>query len=240
MSRIRWIPSLLLTLAPAMLGAQQADTARAPADTGVMQRAYQQQRTALLKSLDSTQAALAQVRGQRVQLEAQLDNAIAQATARRTQALLLSNDQRALLQLDSTLSAAQDAMQTQRNRMRDLGTAVRQRSGAVLVVLLRADSTDAPGLAGANLSVDGAAAGSRNYSAIAARALGQGAVDQLYRAAVLPAAHRVALAITLAGQPVTQGLDVDAHSGVVTYVRFSVQHGAVTVDSWTSQGTAPY
>jgi hypothetical protein len=240
MSRIRWVTSLLLMLVPAALGAQQADTARAPADTSVMQQAYQQQRAALLHSLDSTQAALAQVRGQRVQLEAQLDNAIAQATERRAQALLLSDDQRALLELDSTLSAAQDAMQTQRDRMRDLGDAVRRRSGAVLVVLLRADSTESPGLAGADLSVDGAAEASRTYSAIAAHALGLGAVDQLYRAAVLPTAHRVALAITLNGQAVTQGLEVDAHSGTVTYVRFTVQHGAVTADSWSSQGTAPY
>lgn len=240
MSRTRWVTSLLLMLVPAALGAQQADTARAPADTGATQRAYDAQRSALLRSLDSTQAALAQVRGQRVQLEAQLDNAIAQATERRAQALLLSDDQRALLQLDSTLSAAQDAMQTQRNQMRDLGTAVRERSGAVLVVLLRADSGDAPGLAGASLAVDGAAAASRSYSAVAAHALGQGAVDELYRTAVLPTGHHVALSITLGGQPATQGLDVDARRGTVTYVRFTVQHGAVTADSWTSQGTAPY
>ena len=240
MSRSRWTLLALLLGTPAALRAQQVDSTRPPADTSVNQRAYEQQRAALQHSLDSTEAALAQVRGQRVQLEAQLENAIATATERRAQALLLSDDQRALLQLDSTLSAAQSAMQSQRDRMRDVGDAVRQRTGAVLVVLLRTDSTQAPGLAGADLTVDGAAAGSRVYSAVASHALGLGAVDQLYRAAVLPVAHSVALAVTLNGQPVTQGLNVQAGSNTVTYVRFTVKHGQVTADTWSSQGTAPY
>ena len=60
---------------------------------------------------------------------------------------------------------------SQRDRFLALGDAVRRKSGAVLVVLLRADSSQAQTLQTANLTVDNGSAATRTYSAAANSAL---------------------------------------------------------------------
>src|SRR5689334_15843624 len=61
---------------------------------------YKAKREQLSKELEETQKALADAKGQRVQLQARLESLIAQAMQERAQSLLLSNEQTALQQLD--------------------------------------------------------------------------------------------------------------------------------------------
>lgn len=243
MMRLR--PGLVLfavALAATPLGAaaQQRDTAsNGRAADSTVEQVYDSRRASLMKDLQSTQDELTKLRSQRVALEAQVDNALAQATERRANELMMTSEQTALVRLDSTLSAAQDNMQEQRDRMQALGDAVKRRSGAVLVVLLRADS--AQGTVGSvQITVDGAPSDTHTYSAIASQALQEGAVDQLYRSAVLPVSHTVAVTVDVAGQPVAQSIAVDSKTDVVTYVQFTVRGTQVAPSTWTSQGTTPY
>ncbi|MFN2398426.1 MAG: hypothetical protein ABR543_07260 [Gemmatimonadaceae bacterium] len=204
------------------------------------QQAYEARRQSLVKELQDTQNQMSDIRNQRLQLEARVENAIAQSMSQRAQELLMSGEQTALQQLDGMLTVAQDNMQAQRDRMRALGEAVRRRTGAVLVVLLRADSSGAQTLGAAELQVDGAVGGSRTYTVTSNSALQAGAVDQLYRSNVLPTAHTVALSVTVNGQTVVQTLNVNAGAESVTYVQFAVRNGQVVATTWTSQGTTPF
>jgi hypothetical protein len=120
-----------------------------------------------------------------------------------------------------------------------LGDAVRKRSGAVFVVLFRADSAPAGAVTGLELTIDNASAATRSYSPTSATALSQGAVDELYRSEMLPTIHTVQAQATMGGQPVTAALNVQATANAVTYVQFSVKDGKLTSSSWTSAGTAP-
>ena len=149
---------------PAVLPAQHTDSA-------AMQQAYEERRAALLKDLQSTQDSLGSLRSQRVRLEAHIDNVLAQSTEQRTNQLLLSGDMNALLQLDAVLAQSQGNMVAQRDRMIALGDAVRKRSGAVLVVLFRADSAPLRSVGGVDLQIDKADAASHTYSPTAAMAL---------------------------------------------------------------------
>jgi cytochrome c556 len=228
---------LALAAAPAMLQAQ-ADSSGRTSDSSVEQ-VYEAQRMALIKQLQATQDQLSQLRGQRVALEAEIDNALAQTTAKRADQLLMSTEQSALVDLDKTLSTAQDNMQSQRDRMSALGDAVKRRSGAVLVVLLRADSSQTSPTAVA-MSLDGGPSDTRTYSAIATEALSKGAVDELFRSAVLPLAHTVDVQVTVNGQSVTARASVNAQVNVVTYLQFTVRNGQVVPNTWTSQGTTPF
>jgi len=225
--------------AAACAAAASAAAAQQPADTTSMQQAYQERRGELLKDLQTTQDSLGSLRAQRVRLEARIDNVLAQSTEARAQQLLLSGDLNALLQLDAVLAQAQENMNVQRDRMLALGDAVRKRSGAVLVVLFRADSAPQGAVGALQLSIDDAAAATRAYTASMVTALRQGAVDELYRSEMLPTVHSVQLQATLAGQSVSQGLNVQTAPNVVTYVQFSVQDGKVGSTTWTSAGTAP-
>ena len=107
----------------------------------VNQQAYKQKREELVKELQQAQAQLADIRSQRVQLQARIENVIAQMMQQRAQALLMSNEMNALQQLDAMLTSSQDNLVEQRDRFTTIANAVRRRSGAVLVVLLRADSS---------------------------------------------------------------------------------------------------
>jgi hypothetical protein len=222
----------LLVLVPGASRAQQPDTS--------MQQAYTERRAALVKDLQDAQAKLDDLRSQRVKLEAQIENALAQSTQRRAQQLLLSKEQTALLQLDAVLASAQENMQGQRDRMQALGDAVRRRTGAVLVVLLRADSVPVGNLGAVQLRIDDAAAASRTYTSTAAAALQAGAVDQLYRADVLPTGHLVSIDVTIGGQTVKQQLNVSAQGETVTYVQFAIQRGELVPTTWTGRGPTPF
>ena len=129
----------------------------------------------------------------------------------RAQALLMSNEKNALQQLDAILTSSQDNLLAQRDRFTAIGNAVRRRSGAMLVVLLRADSSTSAGqmLGTATLQVDNASVDIAHLHLTANSALRMGAVDQLYRANVLPTGHTVTLQLTVNGQPMTQTVNVE-------------------------------
>jgi hypothetical protein len=206
------------------------------------QTAYKQKREELVKELQQAQAQLADIRAQRVQLQARIENVIAQMMQQRAQALLMSNEMNALQQLDAMLTSSQDNLVEQRDRFTTIANAVRRRSGSVLVVLLRADSSTGPGqiLGATTVQVDNAPVETRNYTVTANGALRMGAVDQLYRADVLPTSHTVGINITVNGQPMTQSVNVSAAGETVTYVQFAVRNGQVVPTTWTSRGTTPF
>lgn len=203
--------------------------------------AYRQRREQLLKEIERQQELLADVRQQRVQLASRIENVIANMMQQRAQALLMSSEQNALQQLDAILTSSQDNLLGQRDRFMALGDAVRRRSGAVLVVLLRADSTPAQQqITAASLTIDGGQAATRTYTLSAQNALFMGAVDQVYRASVLPTAHTVQLQVTVEGQPQAQSVTVNAATDQVTYVQFAVRNGRLVPTTWTSRGTTPF
>lgn len=206
------------------------------------QQAYQSKRQELVKELQQAQAQLADIRSQRVQLQARIENVIAQMMQQRAQALLMSNEMNALQQLDAMLTSSQDNLVEQRDRFTTIANAVRRRSGSVLVVLLRADSSAGPSqiLGTAALQVDNAPVENRNYTVTSNGALRMGAVDQLYRGDVLPTSHTVSINVTVNGQPMTQTMNVSAAGETVTYVQFAVRNGQVVATTWTSRGTTPF
>lgn len=205
------------------------------------QQAYESKRQELVKELEQTQERLSEVRSQRVQLTARIENVIAQMMQQRAQALLMSKEMNSLQQLDAILTSSQDNLLAQRDRFTAIGDAVRGRSGAMLVVLVRADSSSSNQiLNSATLQVDNAAVESRTYSMTANNALVNGAVDQLYRANVLPTGHTVTIQVTVNGTPVTQTINVSAAGQTVTYVQFAVRNGQVVPSTWTSRGTTPF
>ena len=137
------------------------------------QQAYESKRQELVKELEQTQERLSEVRSQRVQLTARIENVIAQMMQQRAQALLMSKEMNSLQQLDAILTSSQDNLLAQRDRFTAIGDAVRGRSGAMLVVLIRADSSSSNQiLNSATLQVDNAAVESRTYSMTANNALG--------------------------------------------------------------------
>jgi hypothetical protein len=206
------------------------------------QQAYKSKREQLLKELEQTQQQLADIRSQRVQLQARIESVIAQMMQQRAQALLLSNEATALQQLDAMLTTSQDNLLAQRDRFLAIGDAVRRRSGAVLVVLLRADSSAgaATDLQSATLTVDNLPPESRTYSATANGALRLGAVDQLYRANILPTPHSVTLQLTAGGQTLSQTVNLTAAGESVTYVQFAYRNGQLVPTTWSSRGTTPF
>jgi hypothetical protein len=201
---------------------------------------YKAKRDQISKELEETQKALADAKGQRVQLQARLEALIAQTMQERAQALLMSNEQTALQQLDALLATSQTNLQAQRDRFATLSEAVGARSGATLVVLLRADSSQAQTVQSAIVTVDSVASPPRTYSDKAAGALTRGAVDQLFRASVVPSNHAVTVQITVDGRTVTGSTTVPAARQSVTYVQFAMRNGQVTSSTWTSRGTGPF
>lgn len=226
-----WASALALVVLPAAATAQ-----RSPAD-----EAYERRRAELVRELEQTQERLSELRGQRVQLQARIENVLAAELERRAQQLMMSQERDALMQLDAILTSSQDNLIAQRERFRSLGDAVRRRTGAVLVVLLRADSAgQGQSIGEARLEVDGAVAGTRTYTATSNEALRLGAVDQLYRSDVLPTRHSVRMQVTLNGQPVVQTIDLNTLGETVTYLQFALRNGQLVPTTWTSRGTTPF
>src|SRR5215210_5604428 len=156
------------------------------------QQAYEQKRKELTQELEESQKRLAELRGQRVELSTRIENVIAKMLEERARALLMTNEQNALQQLDAILTSSQDNLLAQRDRFNALGDVVRRRGGAVLVVLLRADSSTSNQLLGqVTLQIDQAQVANRSYTVTSNNALSLGAVDPLYRSNVLPTAHSV-------------------------------------------------
>lgn len=222
----------VLMLLPSLAAAQEQT---------FQQQAYQQRRQALMRELEAAQKQLAESRGNRVELSARIESVIAQLLEQRAQQLLMSDETTALQQIDSILTASQDNLLAQRDRFAAIGDAARRRSGAVLVVLLRADSsTTTQLLQTASLTVDNVPTESRTYSVAANNALQIGAVDQMYRADVLPTSHTVTLQVSVEGQTLTQTVNVAAAEQSVTYVQFAVRNGQLVPTTWTSRGTTPF
>ena len=201
---------------------------------------YKAKREQLSKELEQTQKALADAKGQRAQLQARLESIIAQTMQERAQALLLSNEQTALQQLDALLSTSQTSLLAQRDRFATIADAVSARTGATLVVLLRADSSQTQTIQSAVVTVDSVGGQPRTYTGQASGALSRGAVDQLYRAPVVPSDHAVAIQVTVDGRTLTGSANVSAARQSVTYVQLAVRNGQVTSTSWTSRGTGPF
>jgi hypothetical protein len=201
---------------------------------------YKAKRDQLSKELDQTEKTLADVKGQRAQVEARLENLIAQTMQERAQALLLTNEQTALQQLDALLATSQTNLTAQRDRFAGLSSAVGGRSGAILVVLLRADSSQAQTVQSAVVSVDNVSGDPRTYSALASGALARGAVDEVYRAPTIPSGHAITIQVTVDGRTLTGSANVSAASQTVTYVQFVVRNGQVTTTSWSGRGSGPF
>ena len=204
------------------------------------EQAYKNRREQLVKELQNAQKAVAEIRGERVQLQTRIENVIAEALRQRAATLMLSNETKALNQLDSVLTLSQDNLLAQRDRFTLIGDAVRRRTGAVLVVLLRADSSSNQLIQSASLTVDNAQSEQRTYSVTANNALSMGAVDQLYRANVLPTTHTVSLSSIVNNQPIVQSITVSVPTESVTYVQFAIRNGQVVQTTWTSRGTTPF
>lgn len=207
----------------------------------VLQQAYEERREQLLREAEETERRLSELRRNRVMLQARVEAAIAEDLRQRSEALMMSEQLTALQSLDSMLVQSRDNLAAQRDRFESLGEAVRRRTGAVVVVLLRADSSSAEQALGAGtLQVNGAQVAARTYNAEMNRALGMGAVDELYRADVLPTRHTLQLQMTVNGQPMTQTLEVDAQGETVTYVQFAIRNGQIVPRTWTARGTTPF
>jgi hypothetical protein len=225
--------SALVFLIPAAAAAQGA---RSPAD-----EAYERRRAELVRELETTQQRLSELRGQRVQLQARIENVLAAELENRAQQLMMASERDALMQLDAILTSSQDNLLAQRERFRALGDAVRRRTGSVLVVMFRADSAaQGQTVTDARLEVDGAVAGNRTYSPTANEALKLGAVDQIYRSDVLPTRHSVRFQATINGQPVVRAIDINTPGETVTYIQFAVRNGQLVPTTWTSRGTTPF
>lgn len=217
-------------------------TARAqePVPT-VLQQAYEERRQQLLQEAEETERRLSELRRNRVMLQARVEAAIAEDLRQRSEALMMSEEQTALQALDSMLVQSRDNLAAQRDRFEALGEAVRRRTGAVVVVLLRADSsTSQQALSEGTLQVNGAPVATRTYNEQMNNALRLGAVDELYRADVLPTRHTLLMQITVNGQPLSQTLEVDAQGETVTYVQFAIRNGQLVPRTWTARGTTPF
>jgi len=229
---------ILMALACAVVGGPLS--AGANVALGQTDAAYKAKRDQLAKELEQTQKELADAKGQRAQLQARVESLIAQAMQERAQALLLSNEQTSLQQLDALLSTAQTNLAAQRERFSLISDAVGARGGATLVVLLRADSSQTQTVQSATVTVDSVAAQPRTYSGQASGALARGAVDQLYRSPVIPADHAVTVQVTVDGKTLSSSATVPTARQSVTYVQFVVRNGQITSSTWTSTGTGPF
>lgn len=204
------------------------------------QVSYAEKRKQLVQELESTQKQLTDLQGQRLQLAARIENVLSRVAEQRAQTLMLSNEQSSLRQIDSLLLAAQDNLAGQRDRLTTLGNAVRNRSGAMLVVLFRADSASGEPVQSATLSIDGGSTSARTYSAVANSALHVGAVDEVFRGNVLPVSHALTFTVTADGKQLTGTANVTAATQAVTYVQFALRNGQLVQTSWSSRGTTPF
>jgi len=108
------------------------------------------------------------------------------------------------------------------------------------VVLLRADSSQTQTVQSAVVSVDNVSGDPHTYSALASGALSRGAVDEVYRAPVIPSDHAIAIQVTVDGRTLTGTANVPAAQQAVTYVQFSVRNGQVTSTSWAGRGSGQF
>jgi hypothetical protein len=232
MTRRALVAAAAVTLAITMVAPRAALAQSDPA--------YKAKRDQLSKDLEKTEKDLADAKGQRAQLQARLESLIAQTMQERAQTLLLSNEQTALQQLDALLATSQTSLVAQRDRFVTLSDAVGGRAGAILVILLRADSSQSQTVQSAVVTIDNVAGEPRTYSGVASGALARGAVDEVYRAPVVPNDHAISIQVTVDGRTLTGTANVPAARQSVTYVQFAVRNGQVTSTSWAGRGSGPF
>ncbi len=211
-----------------------------PPDSASLEQ-YKAKRAQALHDINEDQRKLDELRRQRAELESQLARASAAAAEERAKTLLLSDETSALRGLDSLLTVAQSNLTAQRDRFLGLGDAVRRRAAGELVVLVRADSAGGiPHLDSLRVAIDSASGDVRRYSARANVALGEGAVDEVYRSHVLPATHDVIIMASVGGSPApaTQSATVAVSTGSTTYVEFTLRGTQWTESTWTKSSAA--
>jgi TolA-binding protein len=195
---------------------------------------FEAQRAELRREVETAEARLAELRAERARLQARVDNAVALAMQERARQLMMSSEQGALQQLDALLATAQSDMLAQRERMLALGDAVRRRSGAMLVLMMSVDSTESAALTLAEVRVNGVMVADRTYGDLSVQAFRDGAVDQLYRADVLPTVQRLHVRVTIDGRVVEHQRDVLTAGDALTYVRFVVRGGMLASETWST------
>jgi len=197
---------------------------------------YLARRQATLTDIQAAQKKLAELKIQRIKLESRVDSASAHATEQRARTLLLTNEATGLRSLDSMLAVVQDNLLESRDRYLALGDAVRRRAAASLVIIVRVDSASAPArLDDIAVQVDSVAAVSRRYSSASLDALAAGAVDEIYRANILPSRHSVAATATIGGTRTTRTAAIEVPSNAVTYLELAIQHGQLVVTTWSNR-----
>jgi hypothetical protein len=242
--RVAALVGLALVGVVGVLGAQITPIGKktAPPPDSASLEQYKAQRAKALHDISEDQKKLDELRRQRAELESRLARASAAAAEERAKALLLSDETSALRGLDSLLTVAQSNLTAQRDRFLGLGDAVRRRAAGELVVLVRADSAGGiPHLDSLRVAIDSASGDVRRYSERANVALGEGAVDEVYRSHILPTTHDVVMIASVSGSPAaaTQSATVAVSTGSTTYVEFTLRGAQWTESTWTKSSAAP-
>jgi len=188
------------------------------------------------KALKGLQDQLELARKERFALEAKLEKQQADEISARAKTLAMGGEAGALQRLELLLDSAQARLLVQRDRIRQLRDATELNQQALLVVLVRADSL-AVGDVGAVLLVDGAEVKSATYKPEQAKALTAGAPDELYRAGITAAEHKVFVRIAGKGFSVGESVTIPAAPRLVTYVEFVLKGGRLVSSTWTNRGT---
>lgn len=185
------------------------------------------------KSLKNLQDQLDIARKERLALEARLEKELADEMAARAKGLSMGSEVNALQRLEGLLDSAQARLLVQRDRIRLLKDESLTTDRAVLVVLVRADAFPAGDVA-AVLTLDGAVARTQTYKPDQARAIAAGAADELYRADISPADHKVLVQLTGKGLNANETISIPVAPKHVTYVEFALKGGKLVTATWTN------
>jgi hypothetical protein len=214
--RLTFVAAALM-LAPAALAAQQGTTSSENA----------------AKALKNLQDQLDLARKERLALEAKLEKELAADMAARAKGLSMGTEVDALQHLEQLLDSAQARLLVQRDRIRLLKDEAQTTGRTLVVVLVRADAFPAGDVA-AVLIVDGVMTLNQTYKPEQAKAIAAGAADELYRAEMTPAEHKVLVQIAGKGLSVGETATVSAVPGKVTYVEFALKGGKLVTATWTN------
>lgn len=196
--------------------------------TGVLQA--QAAPKTLADSLDAA-------RKQRIALEAAVERQLATGIAERTKNLSMSQESDALQRLETLLDSAQARLLVQRDRIRQLKDAATQTDKAVLVILLRADDIPAGDIA-ATVLIDGEQQKAVTINAERAKTMLAGAADELYRAEITPADHKIVVTLAGKGLAASEPITLPTASREVRYVEFALRNGKLVTTTWTSRTSA--
>jgi hypothetical protein len=185
------------------------------------------------KALKDLQTQLDLARKERLALEARLEKELADEIAARAKGLSMSSEVTALQRLEGLLDSAQSRLLVQRDRIRLLKDETLTTEKAVLVVLVRADAFPS-GDVSAVLTVDGAVIKRQTYKPDQTKAIAAGAADELYRADISPAEHKVIVQLAGKGLNANETMSVPVSAKHVTYVEFALKGGKLVTATWTN------